>query len=262
MGLSAETITEIEHTICESLRQKFRNYRPESKAMPFHHRLLGKDRMALYSFIQSLNTTFGVSIFEPVATTLAKTKFRDARTQVSPVDRINHEAQSVIQDIMNNLSTGTGTAPDKTSDIERIRLACRSTHTHSFKTPKIDLLVESETGAIFCFDLKTVKPNIGNFKEYKRTLLEWCAVFLTQNPDADIHSLIAIPYNPYEPKPYDRWTMRGMLDLPNELKVAAEFWDFLGGEGAYLQVLDCFERAGNTLRPEIDDCFAKFTKVL
>ncbi|MDR0411845.1 MAG: TdeIII family type II restriction endonuclease, partial [Treponema sp.] len=27
--------------------------------MPFHYRLLGRDRMALFSFIQSLNTTFG-----------------------------------------------------------------------------------------------------------------------------------------------------------------------------------------------------------
>ena len=33
-----------------------------------------------------------------------------------------------------------------------------------------------------------------------------------------------------EPQPYDRWTFQGMFDLPNEIKVADEFWDFLGGE--------------------------------
>lgn len=73
-----------------------------------------------------------------------------------------------------------------------------------------------------------------------------------------IHSLIAIPYNPYAPQPYNRWTMRGMLDLPEELKVAEEFWDFLGGTGAYLDLLDIFERIGIELRPEIDDYFKKF----
>ncbi len=31
-----------------------------------------------------------------------------------------------------------------------------------------------------------------------------------------------------------------MLDLDNELKVAEEFWDFLGGKGAYLELLNCF----------------------
>ncbi len=32
--------------------------------MPFHTRLLGTDRLALYSFIHSLNTNFGTSVFE------------------------------------------------------------------------------------------------------------------------------------------------------------------------------------------------------
>ena len=52
--------------------------------------------------------------------------------------------------------------------------------------------------------------------------------------------------------------MRGMLDLPQELKVAEEFWDFLGGEGAYNDLLDCFERVGIELRGEIDEYFSKF----
>jgi type II restriction enzyme len=49
-----------------------------------------------------------------------------------------------------------------------------------------------------------------------------------------------------------------MLDLDNELKVAEEFWDFLGGKGTYPELLDCFERAGIELRPEIDRYFLRF----
>ena len=52
--------------------------------------------------------------------------------------------------------------------------------------------------------------------------------------------------------------MKGMLDLDNELKVAAEFWDFIGGEGAYEALLDCFEQAGLEIRNEIDEYFKKF----
>lgn len=54
--------------------------------------------------------------------------------------------------------------------------------------------------------------------------------------------------------------MRGMLDLDNELKVAAEFWDFFGGQGAYNDLLDIFERIGLELRPEIDDYFARYSR--
>jgi type II restriction enzyme len=42
------------------------------------------------------------------------------------------------------------------------------------------------------------------------------------------------------------------------LKVANEFWDFLGGVCAYQDLLSCFERAGIEMRPEIDNYFKKF----
>jgi len=40
--------------------------------------------------------------------------------------------------------------------------------------------------------------------------------------------------------------------------VGKEFWDFLGGNDAYEDLLDCFEQVGIILRPEIDDYFLKF----
>lgn len=67
-----------------------------------------------------------------------------------------------------------------------------------------------------------------------------------------------IPYNPYEPKPYDRWTMKGMFDLEKEILVVDELWDFFGGKGTYNNLLDCFEKVGIELRSEIDKYFRKF----
>lgn len=54
--------------------------------------------------------------------------------------------------------------------------------------------------------------------------------------------------------------MKGMLDLDKEVTVAEEFWDFLSGKGTYVDLLDCFERAGIELRPEIDEYFSRFKK--
>ncbi len=51
-----------------------------------------------------------------------------------------------------------------------------------------------------------------------------------------------------------------MLDLEHELKVADEFWNFLGGEGTYQNLLGCFERVGLELRDEIDQYFKKYNK--
>jgi type II restriction enzyme len=257
MALTEEQIKKVENTIRESLRNKFLTYKPETSNMPFHYRLLGRDRMALFSFIQSLNTTFGTSIFEPVAEILASLKFSIAQKQFVVGDTISEQAQIEVQHIMNELTTGRKN-PNKIEEIERIRKVATSGRVNKLKTVKVDLFVKDNDGAIHLFDLKTVKPNISNFKDFKRTLLEWVAIYLLKHPDANIHSYIAIPYNPYEPKPYERWTLKGMLDLDNELKVAEEFWDFLGGEGSYLELLDCFERVGIELRPEIDEYFSKF----
>jgi type II restriction enzyme len=256
MPLTKEQIQRIENTIKESLRKKFQTYNPETKNMPFHYRLLGRDRMALFSFIHSLNTTFGTSIFEPVAETIASLNFEFAQKQYVVGDTISEQAQSEIQRIMNELTIGKN--PNKTEEIERIRKVCNKGTMNKLKTVKVDLFVQSADGTFHLFDLKTAKPNISNFKDFKRTLLEWIAIYLAKNPNAKVKSYIAIPYNPYEPKPYERWTLKGMLDLNNELKVAEELWDFLGNDGAYSELLNCFERAGIELRPEIDAYFTKF----
>jgi type II restriction enzyme len=101
------------------------------------------------------------------------------------------------------------------------------------------------------------KVGLRNLKEH---YLKWTAAILAENPKAKISTFIAIPYNPYEPKPYARWTIAGMLDIQNELKVAEEFWDFLSGKGTYNDLLDCFEQIGIELRSEIDDYFKKYNK--
>jgi hypothetical protein len=257
MSLNKTQIGQVKTVLRNSLRNKFQNYKPEPSSMPFHTRLLGKDRMALFSFIHSLNTNFGTSIFEPVALALASAKFKSATSQAVAGTSISEDAQRIIQNIMDEL-TSAESKPNKIKEIEAIRSVCQKGKMKNFKLTKVDILLESNDNKLYFFDIKTAKPNKGGFKEFKRTLLEWTACALADNPKADINTIIAIPYNPYEPKPYSRWTMAGMLDLENELKVANEFWDFLGGEGSYDQLLDIFEKIGLELRHEIDDYFARY----
>jgi len=257
MALLKKQIELIEDTIKNSLRNRFNTYNPEPAVMPFHTRLLGKDRLALYSFIHSLNTNFGTTIFEPVAVSLASSRFKVAKHQMKSGTLISTKAQFEIQKIIDEL-TAANKKPDKQREIRIIRRVCQKGKMRTVKPTRVDVYLENHDGEIYLFDIKTAKPNKGAFKEFKRTLLEWSATVLSENPKAKINTLIAIPYNPYEPKPYSRWTMAGMLDLDNELKVAGEFWDFLGGRGAYDDLLGCFERVGIELRNEIDEYFEKF----
>ncbi|MDI9312348.1 MAG: TdeIII family type II restriction endonuclease [Limnohabitans sp.] len=115
MVLTTEQIQAIENVLRNSLRHRFQNYKPEPAAMPFHTRLLGKDRMALFSFIHSLNTNFGTSIFEPVALALASSKFKVAKSQVIAGTQMSENPQFEIQQIMDEL-TAANIKPNKITD--------------------------------------------------------------------------------------------------------------------------------------------------
>jgi type II restriction enzyme len=260
MPLSQTQSKEIAELIKVQIRRKLANYNPETSSMPFHTRLLGKDRMALFSFIQSINTTFGTSIFEEVAAITARPHFKIAQPQYKDLNpQISTAAQTEIQSMIDDLTTGHA-KPDKKSEIERIRAVAGQGTIKKIKRPRVDLFLVSKDDVESYFDLKTAKPNMDEFKAHKRKLLEWVAYRLQANPKANLNTALAIPYNPYEPAPYERWTLAGLYDIKQELLVAGEFWDVLGGERAYENILDVFEKVGVELRPEIDERFARFKR--
>ena len=125
MALSQAQIKSVKNTIKKSLKNGFETYNPEPAAMPFHTRLLGKDRLALYAFIHSLNTNFGTTIFEPVAVSLASSRFKVAKAQIKSGTQISQKAQYEIQKIMDNL-TAANVKPDKQREIEIIRAVCQN----------------------------------------------------------------------------------------------------------------------------------------
>jgi type II restriction enzyme len=258
MGLSNEKREQVSTLLRQKTREKLENYSPESGNMPFHVRLLGKDKLALFSFIQSVNTTLGTSVFEQIAEIIAKTRFSYVKRQYKDLEgRISEKAESRIQDIINGLAKTT-LVPNKPCEIDKILEVAQEPPFKEVKRPTIDLFLKSSDGSEYYFDIKTAKPNAGEIKGYKRTLLEWVAMRGVECPPPKIYTGLAMPYNPYEPQPYTRWTVPRFLDKDNELMVGAAFWDFLGGENTYSELLEIFENVGVELREEIDSKFRSF----
>ena len=278
----------IENIIQETLRSKLQKYNPEPSYMPFHTSLLGKDRMALYSFIRSLSTNFDTTILENVAKEIAIDVFDTAELRFDiPVQFRNtghiipsgsadirrmkrlhqqdsavfsRKAQEVIMQIMGSLN-GDAARPNHAAEVERISKFAQSQDGKPVakKLHKVDIFL-SKGNQVFMIDLKTAKPNISGFEKHKQDMLEWVAAILYKDLDAAVRTIIAMPYNPYHPDPYKRWTLGGMLETQNQsqLMVGEEFWNFLaGGEEIYQDLLTCFENVGLRMRDEIDDYFKK-----
>jgi anti-sigma28 factor (negative regulator of flagellin synthesis) len=239
------------------VREKLRAYQPETVYMPFHHRLLGKDRYAMFSFIQSMNTTFGMSLWEQVAVVLAEGAANFAERQHKLLGEIDDATERLIADIHYKLRKGE-VAADKNGEIEQIRRQIKPGKASVDPDSVVDLLVKTESAENY-FDITSAKPNMKEFVALKLKLLRWTALRLSQDKNAKVFTRLAIPYNPYHPEPYERWTLKGLYDLESgEILVGEEFWNFVASDNIYEELLDVFQEVGEELKGEIDRKFAEF----
>ena len=184
-------VNAVEAVITEALRGKMESYRPEPNNMPFHTRLLGRDRLALYSFIHSLSTSFGTIIFERVALQLAADRFTTAEQQKRVGTEISSGAQAVITEMVTALRAGEA-VPNAAEAIRQIRSVAQSGTPVRTRLPKADIYLE-ENGEITLVELKTAKPNVDGFEKVKQNLLEWIAAIFYQDIDAQSERLCRNP---------------------------------------------------------------------
>ncbi len=244
MSLSREQKDEIKKYLIKKIRGKLNTYDRETTSMPFHIRLFGEDRMATYSFIQSCNTMLGQSIFEQIGEIIAKPNFSISKAQYSDFKgKVSDKAVLKIEHIMKDLRTAKRLANKK----EEVKEILSQIGDGRLLSSRVDLYLKDKTGKEYFFELKTAKPNISEFVSVKKKLLEWVAMI-----GKEVSTKICIPYNPYYPEPYERWTLKGLFDLKEEILVGEEFWNFLGGEGTFGELLFLFEEVGKELYEEIE----------
>ena len=83
--------------------------------------------------------------------------------QVKPENIITNKAQEVITDIMSNLVSAK-VKPDKNKEINMIKKVCREGETKEIKPTRVDIYLEDFDNDIYLIDLKTAKPNKGEFQ--------------------------------------------------------------------------------------------------
>ena len=253
MSISLKQQQIIKSYLTEKIRNKLNNYNPETHSMPFHYRLLGKNRMALFSFIHSVNTMLGTSIFEKVGELILSNRAQEVKSQYKDlVGYISEKAVICIDTIMRDLKS-TRRTPCKFKETKEVIAVAKEGNLGDKIKKRVDIYAKMDDDTEYYFELKSAKPNINEFTGIKKQLLDWVAIRGSILQPIKIKTILAIPYNPYEPEPYQRWTLQGLFDLENEVLVGKEFWDFLGGSNTYEDLLNVFENAGLELYDEIDE---------
>jgi hypothetical protein len=110
-----------------------------------------------------------------------------------------------------------------------------------------DLYVLRNDGSEVYFEMKTVKPNKGTFEEMKRKMLMIMAMRHQQGAQA----YAAMSYNPagegnlYTPE------FNQFLEVGTDLLVGSQFWNFIGDNQTYAELLEIAEEVGTQVTPQI-----------
>ena len=249
--MKPEVRSELKSLLASSIQDKIRKYNPETESKPFFEAIFSKRTVNLASLIQSFYTSFGTSIYEQMAVLLArKNAGYTAERQYVLLGRIDPNTETMINDL--HLEILRSKLPgSKKEQIERIRNSIKPGSPDRDPESIVDVFVKTSSGQEFYFDVTSVKPNIKEFRTLKKKLLRWVALRLSMEKSAKVNTALAIPYNPYHPEPYARWTAVNLFN-EGELLVGADFWNFIAGEEVYEELLNIFREVGKELRPMID----------
>lgn len=243
MILTEKQINQIKNLLKEKINGKLENYARETSSMPFLAKIMqDSEKVASYSFIHSLATTLGMSIYEKISEIVASTRYDTVKTSYDVEGEISNEENAAISQILQEIKNGTRKS-NKEQEIKEI-LQCKSKSGRKIKI-RADLFLKKRNDEYY-IEIKTAKPNIDVFAKSKEKLLQWVALRKKK-----VNTLLAIPYNPYHPEPYSRFTLQGYLDDEKELYVADKFWELLGGKGTYKEILDIFDEVGKEFKDKI-----------
>jgi len=254
VALSTMQRNKIKELLSQKIEKKLKSYGRETTSMPFLARLIqDSEKIAAYSFIHSLATTLGMSIYEDVSVIIASENAEETFRNYGVGGVVSKAQKVVISDIISKLRNGERKA-NIVKEIEEI-LAASAENGEFQKSGNIADFYMKRDGKEYYFEIKTVKPNIDVFEKSKTKLLEWVA-----RKRKRINVYLAFPYNPYHPKPYHRFTEVGMMDPPNDFLVGDEYWDFIGGKNTFPELLETFDEVGKEFKEKLNKKFKQIAK--
>lgn len=245
MALSNTQKEKIAALLEKKIEDKLKRYARETSSMPFLTRLIqDSEKVAAYSFIHSIATTLGMSIYEDVSKIIAEETSKECFTKYDVGGVLSRNQKSVIDDIVRKLRNGE----KKVGHDEEVKMVLNSSAKDgkAQKEGRIADFYMLRDGKEHYFEIKTVKPNIDVFTKSKGKLLEWIA-----RRRSPVKVFLAFPYNPYHPQPYERFTEQGVLERGKEFLIGKEYWDFLGGKNTFEELLKLFDLVGKKFKEKI-----------
>ena len=248
--MDAKVRNEVKALLISKLLEKLERNAPEAEYKPFFDAIFNKKQIMLASLIQSFYTAFGMSIYEQMAVAIARGNGSTAERQYKLLGQIDTKTNALIDKLDTDLRARK-IKGDAKKETELIRASIKQGQPERHPDSVVDLYVKTASNEEYYFGITTVKPNKEGFETHKRKLLNWIALRLSQDKKANAHVATVLPYNPFGKEPYKRFGSDTLFDK-SQFLVQEEFWDFIGGDGTFEELIKVCKEVGAELRKKID----------
>lgn len=233
-----QIMTILENCVVSAISRTNQKIDADKSHKPFHKALLTDDIVRISSFERSFSTSFGQGPVEKISELVAiENGFRAERQReiylnlykgaVDEVERISSALRSGNQKPNWSKEIKTVSSYNKGDTVVRRVIS--------------DLWLEKD-GREYFFSIKTVTPNLDQSEIAKKDML------LLKSENIDYETFFALYYNPNGKNRIDykhSFPMK-MFDMHKDecVLIGEDYWNFLGGEGTYDELLEIFAEVG------------------
>ncbi|MFW6114639.1 MAG: TdeIII family type II restriction endonuclease [bacterium] len=221
---------------------------------PFHQALLPHGLLTITEFERSLSTRLG-STYEEVARLLALEHHGDAARQYSVEGAVSNEQIRNIRDAVQFIEKRGAREGFSFPELVDNVLSADGRQDQELQVT-VDLRIVTRSGSEALFEIKSPKPNKGQCLEATQRLLRIHAMRGASPPD--VCTFYGMAYNPWGETlaEYRHSFSMSYLDLDNEVLLEKDFWNFVGGPGAYQDVIELYREVGREKGPDMIDRLA------
>ena len=214
---------------------------------PFHRLFFSQAEVHAARIERSVVTAMGQQLYPRLALAVASDRFADVYLGHQVTGNLNDAAVNMIEEIVTTLrAPRSNRTVDRRPDHDReLREILNSLGGGQSRRSIIaDLYIGDFTGGPLFIELKAPMPNLDIAAESKRKLLYYLAIRQREGITG-AQSFLGLTYNPYITREkYGHSVTKQILDMEKQVLMGQELWDFIGGPGAYDEIVVLIEEIG------------------
>jgi hypothetical protein len=224
---------------------------------PFHSAIIPHELMRLSSFERGFSTGLGTS-YEECARLIALEHHAGSQRAYDLTGEVSLAAHREIDrqvSAYEHASESTGPKPTFEQMLQAVFLARRD-DTHVSITVRADLQIAAHDGTAYLFEIKSPVPNKGQCLEVAQRLLRFHLIL--DQPRPAVQAYYAMAYNPYGPdRSHYKWSnAKKYFPFDQAMLIGHEFWNLVGGQGVYEELLEIYQEVGREKTKYILDALA------